>query len=41
MYFFAHDGRQRFCPPPQGIKESRCARRFRMRARRAGQKSAP
>jgi hypothetical protein len=41
MYFFAHDGRQQFCPPPQGIKESRCARRFRMRARRAGQKSAP
>lgn len=40
MYFFAHDGRQQFCPPPQGIKESRCARRFHMRARRAGHKGA-
>jgi hypothetical protein len=32
--FFASDDRQRFCPPPQGINESRCARRARMRALR-------
>jgi len=29
--FFASDARQIFCPPPQGIRESRCARRYRMR----------
>jgi hypothetical protein len=33
-YFFAEDGRQRFCPPPLGVDESRCARRARMRALR-------
>lgn len=29
--FFADDGRERFCPPPPGVKESRCGRRWRMR----------
>jgi hypothetical protein len=32
--FRAADGRQRFCPPPYGVNESRCARRARERARR-------
>jgi hypothetical protein len=30
-YFFCSDPRQRFCPPPAGIRESRCAKRQRMR----------
>jgi hypothetical protein len=30
-YFFCSDPRQRFCPPPTGIRESRCAKRQRMR----------
>jgi hypothetical protein len=30
-YFFCGDARQRFCPPPAGIRESRCAKRQRMR----------
>ena len=32
--FFAVDNRQQFCPPPAGVRESRCGRRFRMRERR-------
>ena len=31
-YFFPEDARQRFCPPPPGMNESRCGRRYRMRA---------
>jgi hypothetical protein len=39
-YFFCSDPRQRFCPPPAGIKESRCAKRQRMRQwRGAGPRS--
>jgi len=38
-YFFAKDKRQQTCPPPSGIKESRCARRYRMREWRAKRKS--
>ena len=29
--FFARDERQIYCPPPPGIHESRCGKRFRMR----------
>lgn len=31
------DPRQRFCPAPAGVKESRCSARMRMRTRRADQ----
>lgn len=34
-YFFAHDGRQKRCPAPNGEKESRCAWRARQRKQRA------
>lgn len=34
MYFFPRDERQRFCPPPPGVRESRCGRRFRMQKSR-------
>ena len=37
-YFFGRDKRQQTCPPPSGIKESRCARRYRMREWRAKRK---
>jgi hypothetical protein len=33
--FFAMDARQRFCPPPPGIKESRCAAKRRVAHARA------
>lgn len=36
--FFASDARQIFCPPPQGIRESRCAKRYRMREIRKSKK---
>lgn len=29
--FFATDNRQRFCPPPAGVRESRCGKRHQMR----------
>ena len=29
--FVAHDRRQRFCPPPNGVKQSRCATRQKLR----------
>jgi hypothetical protein len=29
--FFASDNRQVFCPPPAGVRESRCAKRHQMR----------
>lgn len=29
--FVARDGRQRYCPPPAGIKESLCGNRWRQR----------
>jgi hypothetical protein len=36
--FFATDARQVFCPPPRGIRESRCAKRYRMREARKSKK---
>ena len=36
--FFAGDARQIFCPPPQGIRESRCPKRYRMRELRKSKK---
>lgn len=40
--FIATDKRQRFCPPPEGVKESRCATRRRGRERyRNKKRNAP
>ncbi len=38
-YFFAQDGRQKFCPPRAGVSESRCGRRHRQREGRSVAKS--
>lgn len=39
-YFVAGDPRQRFCPPPPDVRESRCAKRF-MAQRLRSQDGAP
>jgi hypothetical protein len=36
--FFPDDDREKFCPPPPGVNESRCGRRRRMRILRKAQK---
>ena len=39
--FFVHDDRQQFCPAPPGVGESRCGRRYRMRAHKHSGVSKP
>jgi len=39
VYFFARDRRQKFCPPTDGGRESRCSRRRRIREWRNQQKA--
>jgi len=34
VLFVAHDERQTYCPPPPGVRESRCGRVYRERERR-------
>jgi hypothetical protein len=38
--FFADDAREVYCPPPPGVRESRCGRRFRMRRARVQSSSS-